>query len=251
MQNIFFLDSETVPQLNPATIEELPPLMAQRYRQEIAEITAKLPESNWRQKFYQEKASICAEFGKICSISAGVLIGDKFYLKTVTGDDEVTLLLALTEILEQGKVKCNFLVGHNIIDYDIPFLMRRYIVHKLPIPRLINMMLVKKSWEHPVACTMKMWAGGQYNYRVSLDLLCETLGISTPKTDITGADVCDLYYGNGKFERGNEGSDLPWEKPDALNKIKAYNGGDVVAAARVYAHMKGFETIRDNQIFNI
>jgi 3'-5' exonuclease len=250
MQNIFFLDAEMVPQLNPATITRIPELMAQRYRNDEA-----LPGGSTIdtvvQKYYQDKASLSAEFGKVCSISAGVLIGDKFYLKTVCGDDEVAILLALTEILEHGKVKCNFLVGHNIVDFDIPYLMRRYIVHGLPIPRLLNLMLVKKMWEHPVADTMKMWAGGQFNYRVSLPLLCECLGVPSPKTDMSGADVCDLFYGIGKFARANDKSDLPWEKPDALKKIGEYNGHDTVAAARVYAKLKGFETIRDNQIFII
>lgn len=250
MQNLFFLDAEMVPQLNPAQLTELPALMAQRYRKELDE---KNPVNyfSWFQEFYKNKASLSAEFGKVCSISAGVLIGDKFYLKTIADDDEVKVLLALTEMLQDGKVKCNTLVGHNIIDFDIPFLMRRYIVHRLPIPRLINLMLVKKMWEHPVYDTMKMWGAAQFNYRVSLDLLCETFGIPSAKKEISGADVCDLYYGNGRFARANDTSDLPWEKSDALKKIGVYNGHDVVAAARVYAHIKNFETIRDNQIFNI
>jgi 3'-5' exonuclease len=242
MQNFFFTDVEVVPEENPAKLTELPELFAHKHRREILELRS-LQDYSY-QHFYQERASLSAEFGKICSVSFGLLRADKFYVRTIADRDEVKVLQGVQKTLEEGETKANFLVGHNIIDFDCPILMRRFLINRMPVPKILNHMHTK-TWELPMHDTMKMWSGTQWNHRISLDLLCQKLGLPPVKGEISGADVCDLFYGNGKF------TDLPWEMEDAVKKIGVYNAGDVVATARAYARMKGFEDIRTDQVYHI
>jgi hypothetical protein len=78
---------------------------------------------------------------------------------------------------------------------------------------------------------MELWKFGEYRSFVSLNLLAHTLGVPTPKDDIDGSQVGDIY----------------WVEHD-LPRIVIYCQKDVVTAAQVYLRIHGEELIRPENI---
>jgi len=240
MQNFFFIDIETVPQhKNYAALAEdkaAHKLWAKRfkYKMEKTELIDDVFNDN----------GLYAEFCKIVSVSVGVLVGSKFYLKTFVSKDEKWILNKLKSALQDGSTIAKTLAGHNIVEFDCPILMRRYIANGIGIPNLLNVFGMK-PWELPYKDTMQMWGGTQWKYMVSLDMLCHVLNIDSSKKDISGEDVADLYY--SMFDVASD--ELPFEKEDKVLKlIGGYNADDVIASARVYARLMGLDDIKDDQI---
>lgn len=84
------------------------------------------------------------------------------------------------------------LCGHNIKEFDVPYVCRRALVNGISLPTILNVQ-GKKPWETQFIDTMAMWKFGDYKKYTKLSLLCEIFGIPTPKDDITGADVTRVY----------------------------------------------------------
>jgi 3'-5' exonuclease len=234
MQGILFIDIETVPQfLSTAHMpNENMILFNNRFRHKI-DVNEHV--------YYDDNAALYAEHNQIISISMGVMRGDKFFVRAFTGRHEREILSKLAEKIIEYKV----IAGHNIKEFDCPILMRRFLINGLPVPSILDSMN-KKPWEVPYYDTMTMWGGSQWNYKVSLDLLCNVLGISSPKKEMQGEDLGNLYY--SMFD-GVSSTELPFEKEEeVLGKIAAYNNADNIATARVYARLKGLPVFEDSQI---
>jgi hypothetical protein len=80
----------------------------------------------------------------------------------------------------------------------------------------------KKPWEVPHLDTMELWKFGDYKSFTSLNLLARTLNIATPKDDIDGSMVADVY----------------WKQHD-LQRIATYCQKDVMTTAQVYLRLNG------------
>lgn len=241
MQGIFFTDIETVPAENPVELcvnQSIPTEFQERFSYEMMQN----PEMD-SYAFYMNKAGLYAEHGKIVSISVGLLKGDTFFVKTFTGRDEKTILIAFKKALEDGGART--LCGHYIKEFDGPWLIRRMLINGIELPKILQVMGAK-TWEVPWLDTMEMWGVTQWKYRCSLDLLCRILGVPSNKIEMHGSDVAKLYYSMFNNVRPDE---LVIDKEDeVLGKISDYNAGDVIATARVFARLKGFATITDDQI---
>jgi 3'-5' exonuclease len=151
---------------------------------------------------YYEKASLYAEFAKVVCVSLGVLRSpevpqvssegvqvEEFYLKSFVGDEK-QILLDLSVIF---KGRSPILCGHNIKNFDLPFLFRRFHAHEIAVPVALNL-LDKKPWQVPHRDTMEMWQNGSRSMYASLDLLAYTLGFDSSKQKMTGKDVPYVYY---------------------------------------------------------
>ncbi len=79
------------------------------------------------------------------------------------------------------------LVGHNIIDFDIPLVFHRSIINNLRPPGCFHMN--HKPWTPDCFDTMKQWAGMRGH--ISQDMLARLLDLDTQET--TGADIAELY----------------------------------------------------------
>lgn len=232
-QSLLFVDIETVPG-SPQFMEE-----------KIMELFKKRFNSLWNagggewDQIYEEQGSLHAEFGKIACISVGriVELADgtvKFFIRSKASKHEDVILTHLSEILNNEEKPVYKLVGHNAKEFDFPFIYRRLIVNGMPIPGVLNP-IGKKPWEFPWEDTMEIWGAGQFKYKASLDLLCNILGIESPKAVITGADVADLYY----LKNAPPG-DLPFDQEEKnMKAIASYCGGDVMATAKVWCKFKG------------
>ena len=90
----------------------------------------------------------------------------------------------------------------------------------------------KKPWEVSHIDTMDMWKFGDFKHFTSLSLLAEVLGIPSPKSDMDGSMVADVFY-----------------KEKDLARIGSYCLQDVFTSAKVYLRLKGIHNIELEPIF--
>ena len=132
-----------------------------------------LPENTTAGDYYPLRAGIMAEFGKVVCISIGYFKKDKgvyqFRVKSIVDHDEKILLqsfIATINQLEAVHKRWNF-TGHNIKEFDIPFLCRRMIINGLGLPDCMQLS-GKKPWEITHLDTMDMWRFGDFKTFTSL-----------------------------------------------------------------------------------
>ena len=238
LKNVLFLDIETVSRTQ--NFHELPESLQKLW---ISKCKHFLPDKSKEvtnelaATFYQQKAGIFAEFGKIICISVGYLSRHKnknpsFRIKSLYGE-EIDILRSFNEILNAhyDNLKEDYLCGHNIKEFDIPFICRKNIVHGLSLPRLINL-AGKKPWQvQHLLDTMQLWRFGDYKNYTSLALLANTLDIPSPKDDIDGSQVGQVY----------------WEEND-LDRIVQYCEKDVLTVAQVAMKFAGQPLLRGENI---
>jgi DNA polymerase elongation subunit (family B) len=165
-------------------------------------------------------------------------------LKTLCSRYEAKLLEQVAEILEKGK---GHLIGHNAREFDCPFLLRRMWANGIQPPGIIDTD-GKPKWEVKISDTMEMWSGSAWNYKSGLELICHTLGIPSPKTDMSGDQVADVWYSMFDVETG----ELPFDKETATyERIGAYCRNDVVATVNLYLRMKNLPIIEANKVLNV
>lgn len=249
---MIFIDCETVPVV--ADFTELDPrgqeLFRKRFQKEINDPGELISQEKAAPHVWQEKASMMAEFARVLCVSMGFLkeakvqkdgetiITTEFRIKSIAERNENLLLAKVAEIL----LKEEQLAGHNIKEFDLPFLFRRMIINNIPIPRCLQIE-GKKPWEIPHKDTMEMWACGDFRSKISLDRLAYALGLASPKQDISGADVAALWYSEPEKE------ELPFDRDDrVLARIKRYCAGDVLTTANSYFRMKGLPLIAPEQV---
>jgi hypothetical protein len=178
-----------------------------------------------------DKAGIFAEFGKIVCISIGCFVEKdgnwKLVIRSFRGDNEQELLDAFCASLHKFNKRHQGIVfvGHNIKEFDLPFISRRMVIHGLCLPDCLRMH-GKKPWEVPHVDTMQLWSFGDYKSYTKLSLLAEVLGIPSPKDDISGEDVTRVY----------------WQERN-LQRIVNYCQKDVETTAKVYMRLMCYEEV--------
>jgi uncharacterized protein YprB with RNaseH-like and TPR domain len=145
-----------------------------------------------------ERAGIYAEFGKIVCISCGCLQGAKedrkLVIKSFGGDDEKTLLREFADMLQKWSGDADkFLCAHNGKEFDYPYLCRRMVINGVTIPEALKIS-GKKPWDIRHLDTMEMWKFGDYKSYTTLKLLAKVFGVPSPKDDIDGSMVNDVYW---------------------------------------------------------
>jgi predicted PolB exonuclease-like 3'-5' exonuclease len=231
LNTILFIDLETVSQY--AGFEELPDAWKELWRHK-AEGLLKDDHSTTPGEIYG-RAAIYPEFGKIICISCGYITDPgpdkKIRLTAFYGDDEKVLLMRFIEMLRKwAPDNKKFLCAHNGKSFDFPYLCRRMLINGLPIPSLLDL-AGKKPWEIPHIDTMDLWKFGDPKSFVSLNLLAHALGLESPKDDIDGSQVGEVY----------------WTQRD-LARIVTYCHKDVVTVAQVYLRLSGELPIRPENI---
>src|SRR5690606_37865474 len=119
-----------------------------------------------------------------------------------------------------GKAK--FICAHNGKKFDFPLLARKYVQHGLVIPSILNVTGVK-PWDVNHFDTMEIWGFNDMKNFTSLDTLTYIHGIDSPKTELDGSKVSEVYYGPSKAQAG----EMPWDDK-TLQPIATYCEGDVV-----------------------
>jgi uncharacterized protein YprB with RNaseH-like and TPR domain len=227
LHNILFLDIETVPQ--HSSFDEAPKVMRDLWEKKsrfLVKDTEETPDSIYRQ------AGIYAEFGKVICISCGYFSPEnKLRIKSFYGDDERKVLLDFSESLKKFFAKNDKqLCAHNGKEFDFPFMARRMIVNGIKLPAILDTS-GKKPWEVNHLDTMELWKFGDYKSYTSLLLLATILGIPTPKDDIDGSMVWEVYW-----------------KEKNLERIVTYCQKDVLTIAQIFLRFKGEKLITESNV---
>jgi predicted PolB exonuclease-like 3'-5' exonuclease len=151
---------------------------------------------------YQKKGALYVEYGKVVSVAFGKFVsenGDDFTKKigALADPSEETLLRKVADFLNK-KYDENpdvILCGHNIKEFDIPFLIKRMIKYNIKLPVVLKNYLSAKSWDQKATDTLYDWrmAGNRF---MSLDAIAEYLGIPSSKTGEVSGDGLGEFYWN-------------------------------------------------------
>lgn len=130
--------------------------------------------------YYRKKGWFYPEFWKVI----GVALYSKKYV--FLEGDEKDILLRMRDILKANKLK---LAGHNINFFDIPFLFKRMIAHKITPPSILNLE-GKKPREIDNIDWVEKWKNGSFG--ASIPLIVYT--VIGDKLYIERGDRNNLYY---------------------------------------------------------
>ncbi len=144
---------------------------------------------------FSTRTALVPEFAKIVCVSMA-FVTDKGEIKqqTFSNDDEKQLLLDVQKLLDRcGKLDF-YLCGHNLKNFDIPMMAKRMIINGLNPPSILPS-FDTKPWEVKALDTREIWQYGAYTAIGSLDLMCTSLDIPTPKGgEVTGDKVHECYW---------------------------------------------------------
>ena len=232
LTDILVLDIETVPQSE--SFNDLKPDWQSLW---IDKVSKTVPENMTAEESYQRKAGILAEFGKIICISTAFFYEDEnkqmgLRIKSIYGDDETDVLKKFIELCDKvyRHNKHFQFGGHNIKEFDIPYICRRMLINNLALPEYLQLH-DKKPWETKMFDTLKWWKFGDNKNYVSLHLLASVLNIPTSKTDMDGSMVQLVYY-----------------KERDLQRIVEYCQRDVIVTANVILRFQHIPLLSDDKI---
>ena len=231
LENLLLIDIETVSE-HP-TFSGLNDDWKQLWEEKVQR---QLPENVTAEEFYPQRAGVMAEFSKVVCISVGYFKRDgkdlHLRVKSFYGDDEKILLqdfIAALQKMESNNNKWSF-TGHNIKEFDIPFICRRLLINGLGIPLFLDFQNMK-PWETNMIDTFQYWRFGDYKHYTSLKLLAAALNVPSPKDDIDGSMVGDVYWVEKNLER-----------------IVTYCQKDVVTTANIVLRFKNLPLLAETDV---
>jgi hypothetical protein len=231
LENLFLIDIETASEVK--NYELLNDDWKQLWTEKIHKA---LPENLTAEEYYPLRAGIMAEFAKVICISFGYFrnLNNTLQLriKSFYSDNEKdTLENFIKTLYHLHAINSKWcFAGHNIKEFDIPFLCRRIIVNNLTIPPFMDFQNMR-PWETPVTDTLHLWRFGDYKHYTSLKLLAAALNVPSPKDDIDGSMVGHVY----------------WEEKN-LERIATYCQKDVVTVANVILRFKNMPLLTSEQV---
>lgn len=187
---------------------------------------------------FAAKAGIFAEFSKIVCISMGFLHFEgedpvSLRIKSLAGDDEHRILEDFNRILvnHYNDPENSRICGHNIKEFDIPFLCRRMVIGQVKFPPILDIS-GKKPWQTShILDTMDMWRFGDFKNYTSLALLAGALGIPSPKDEMDGSAVGYVF----------------WTEED-IDKIVTYCQKDVTTVVQVMMRYAGLPLLQPEAV---
>ena len=130
--------------------------------------------------------------------------------------DEKSALTGFLNLLKDFDPDTDELVGHNILGFDLPFILQRCLVNNIPVGPFVDL---SEFHVRGVFDTMHHWWLGTKRF-VSLDDIAWSLGIESSKTaEAEGSKVFEMY------------------RAQKLAEIREYNLNDVRVTRKVYERM--------------
>lgn len=169
--------------------------------------------ATYSQKKYEEHAVHYPEYCKIVAITYGTVYVEKGILKRffkkITNNDEFIVLATFIDVLHQMSsdgVKSSpqefpILCGHNIIGYDIPLVIKRFIAYKdkfennKQIPFILKRALNIKPWESGIIDVVNVWKFNGFEY-TPLMLIADYLGLKKTTDLLTNEELSRYYWAN-------------------------------------------------------
>lgn len=173
---------------------------------------------------YQKRAALKMCYGKVVTIGVGFIKDGIPYIKDISGEED-EVIKKFCEIASQFA----YISGANIIGYDLPVITNygwRYfnMTELLPDRFVVN---GKKPWNMDKTIDLMDCFKGTHYYNSSVEEICYHFNIPTPKDDISGAEVSEVYW-NGDRER-----------------IYTYVKKDVFANINIFRKMQGKDIFED------
>ena len=231
LEHILFLDIETVPQFADYDSLDNPTKLLWEAK------TKYQRKENFTPKEFYDRAGIWAEFGKIICISVGYFKQKEdpinFRVTSFYGE-EGDILKDFKNLLETHFNKSNHLLcAHNGKEFDFPYIARRMVILGIDLPEKLNL-FGKKPWEVPHLDTLELWKFGDYKTFTSLNLMAHVLGIPSPKNDITGNQVRDVFY-----------------KEKDIDRIVAYCEKDTVTVAQIILKLRNQDLLSASEVLSV
>ena len=231
LEHILFLDIETVPQFADYDSLENPTKLLWEAK------TNYQRKENFTPKEFYDRAGIWAEFGKIICISVGYFKQKEdprnFRVTSFYGE-EADILKDFKNLLETHFNKSNHLLcAHNGKEFDFPYIARRMVILGIDLPEKLNL-FGKKPWEVPHLDTLELWKFGDYKTFTSLSLMAHVLGIQSPKDDISGEQVRDVFY-----------------KEKDIDRIVAYCEKDTVTVAQIILKLRNQNLLNASEVLSV
>ncbi|MFA5971519.1 MAG: 3'-5' exonuclease [Lentimicrobiaceae bacterium] len=231
IENVLFLDIETVPAF--PEYNQMSERLQKLWNKKAERLSSysNTPDEAISPEHLYGRAGIYAEFGKIICISVGAFLKGELRIKSFSGHDEKLLLTEFADLLNKRYNRPEHLLcAHNGKEFDFPYMARRMIVLGIAIPQILDLS-GKKPWEVNHLDTMELWKFGDYKNFTSLDLLAAILDIPTPKDDIDGSQVAEVYY-----------------KENNLQRIVHYCTKDVLTVAQIFRRYRGEALIEESSV---
>ena len=231
LEHILFLDIETVPQFADYDSLDNPTKLLWEAK------TKYQRKENFTPKEFYDRAGIWAEFGKIICISVGYFKQKEdprnFRVTSFYGE-EVDILKDFKTLLETHFNKANHLLcAHNGKEFDFPYIARRMVILGIDLPEKLNL-FGKKPWEVRHLDTLELWKFGDYKTFTSLSLMAHVLGIPSPKNDISGEQVRDVFY-----------------KEKNIDRIVAYCEKDTVTVAQIILKLRNQDLLSVSEVLSV
>jgi hypothetical protein len=245
-----YLDIETIPAQRPDVLEEI---RASKQTDLTAALAAIAPPGNYKKQetidewMANEAPKIAAKlqgafdadvddtyrktsfdggFGQVCVIGFALDDAEPSHLRAInlTANAERDLLMAFSDCLSESIPKSDWftttVIGHNVVAFDLRFLVQRHIVNGVRPHFIIAHAAQAKPWEQDkVYDTLVQWAGNGAKAGGSLDKICKALSIPSPKDGIDGSKVWDFV------------------RDGRLDEVAAYCAKDVAATRAVHRRM--------------
>lgn len=252
-----FIDIETVPAQRPDVLEEL--RQAEADALSAALVAVKPPGNYKKQETIDEwmaneapkikqamidassanvdaayrKTGLDGAFGQIACVSFAYLDGIPFVVWQNEWQNEEQILTSLDDALcntiRPSMYSACQVVGHNVVNFDLRFIVQRCIVRGIPPHPVLLRAAQAKPWDQDrVFDTMVQWAGN--GKTISLDRLCKALGMPG-KGDMDGSKVWDAV------------------KEGRIAEVASYCADDVRKVRAVYQRMT-FATVPAVQQFD-
>ena len=147
---------------------------------------------------YKAKGTFHPEYSKVVCIglTAFNTKSNSWDYHCYVSDNEAEVLKGFSDFLYELEAKRGtiHLCGHAVKNFDVPFLCRR--IEKYPNVRQLPQAPKhdSKPWDINILDTQDFWLFGSRNGMASLDEICYTLDIESPKTDFNGGMVAQAYH---------------------------------------------------------
>jgi hypothetical protein len=207
LPRILFLDIETVGlEKDHTSCVEKHPRIAEQFDKYFDWFLKRFPEDqlieyDQKNKVFSTRCALVPEFAKIVCVSvAFVLENGEVRKQTFSGHDEKQLLTDCQKLLDRcGKLDF-WLCGHNLKNFDIPMLAKRMVINEL-LPPSILPSYDTKPWDVKAIDTREIWQFGAYTAIGSLDLMCASMDVPSPKDgEVTGDKVHHAYWNLDKLK---------------------------------------------------
>lgn len=169
------------------------------------------------QEKYGEGLNFMPEYNKILTIVVGVKTNEGIQIKNLDGSEQ-DQIKKFFEIVEKDYNKtAPILCGHNIKNFDLPFIIKRALKYGIKIPQRLKAHGKKPREMENILDLFEVYKYLSFSGKGSLDLICNFLDIPTPKQGIDGSQV-QKYFDDWK-----ESEILEYCKRDVEATMKVYD----------------------------